>query len=250
MTAHAIVRPLPPAVITPTGFAAGAAAALASNEPKQVAVANGGAASIKLDLGAAVTFDTLFIGFTTDAGAGSFSCTCGNATGAETALGVTNVLPTKLIGARRHFLLRLGAPVTARYVIMSNANLAAGYQIGKFAVGLAFSPTYGPEFDHGAGIEDTAIVTNRKDGGLGMDPGVTVGTWNWQLGDLTDDERDTLYGILRYLGLSKPAIVIEGLGLATTLHESVHWCTFTRIEKYERYDAGLTRWAFTIRDWE
>ena len=246
MSNHLIIRPLPFAVAA-TGLAS--ASQLLSPEPKQVAVAIGGAATIALDLGAATAIDTVFIGYTNDSGAGSFAMSYGPATGFENAVaGATTALPTKLIGGRPHFLKVLAAPVTARFIGLT-ANLAAGFEIGVVALGKALRPALGPEFGHGKGVIDTGTATRRRDGGFAIDPGTRATSFQWTLGDLTDDVRDQLYAILQDRGETRSVLIVEGTEPSPALSERLHWSLMTRIEAYERRDPELTRWSLKTQDW-
>lgn len=248
MSGASIVRPLLFS-ITSTGFAG--AARLTTPEPKEVAVANGGAGTLTIDLGTAQLIDTIFVGFTNGAAGGTIQLSYGVAS-IDTAIGGPIApLPTRLIKPRRHFLTQLGAPVTARYIGVAG-NFAAGFEVGIAAVGKAFTTTLGHEQGAGRPIVDTGSAARRPDGGFGIDRGVRAGGFAWTYGDLSDDERDDLYALLLEIGTSGgPVLVIEETGsVPAGAAERVHWGPFTRIEQYERKaPEAKTVWSLRMEDW-
>lgn len=246
MRTHGIMRPLPMA-IAGTGFSL--PQRVASEEPKEVAVALGGAASITLDLLGVTNIDTIFVGFTNDAGAGQLRWSYGVAGPTETIVENLAPAPTKQIAARRHFFRTLEAPIAARYVQIYSPNLTAGYEIGVIAIGKAFKPALGPEIGQGRGVIDTGSATRRLDGGFGIVRGARAGTWQWTLGDLTDDERDELYGLILDRGETASVLVFEDLEIGGALGDKLHWSLLQRNEAYERRDPNLNRWALKLQDW-
>lgn len=247
MSYHALVRPLS-ATIAATGIAPAWRAM--TPEPKEVAVAgSAGAIAITIDFGSVVQLDNVFIGFTNADAATPLQLSYGVAGPWATAVGGARAaLPTRLRAPRRHYLWQLEAPVAARYIGIAG-NVPAGFQIGVIAAGEAFRPEWGPELGHGRGVIETGSATRRPDGGFGIVKGVRAPTWQWTLGDLSDDERDELYALIVSQGETETLLVIEGGDSEPPLAESVHWSLLTRVEPYERNDPGMTRWALRLQDW-
>ncbi|UIJ46892.1 hypothetical protein LZK98_08110 [Sphingomonas cannabina] len=240
----AIVRPLP---FTVTASGISGAARIGTAEPKEVAVALGGAATITLDLGGVTPVDTIFLGYTNDGGATPLALSCGTANPNTTVLApALTSLSTKIPGERRHYAFAAAAPVNARYIGISG-NLPAGFQIGVAAVGKRFWPMYGHDLGSGRPVIDTGTASRRVDGGFGIEDGAGAGGWQWTFGDLSDAERDELYGIARDRRMSRSILVAEDVN--ATLSEAWHWSLLQRIEPYERFDVGATKWALRIEDW-
>lgn len=247
MSYHALARPSQ-ATIAATGIAP--AWRMMTPEPKEVAVSvAGGAIAITIDLGAVVQFDTAFVGFTNANPATPLQLSFGIAGAWEVAEGAGKMaLPTRTKAPRRHYLWQLGEPVLARYVGIAG-NVPAGFQIGVVAAAQSFRPKWGPEFGHGRGIIDTGSATRRPDGGFGIVKGVRAATWQWTLGDLSDEEREELFALVFDRGETETLLAIEGGAIDPPYGESVHWSLLTRVEPYERNDPGMTRWALRIQDW-
>lgn len=249
MRGAAIVRPTP-ATISGAGFTG--LARLATAEPKEVAVAVGGAATIILDLGSVRAVDTIFVGFTSDRPDVALQVSYGAQDAFATAAGApVPPLTTKLFDPRRHYAVELPTPVAARFVGIAGT-LPAGFEIGVVAVGAAFAPQLGHEMGAGRPITSTGATVRRPDGGIASEGGVTLGGFAWTYGDLSDGERDDLYAIVRDRGFDLPVLVIEESGLASAaMAERFHWSTFGRIDTYERrVPDQKTIWSLRVDDWE
>lgn len=247
MSTHGIVCPL---AATIAGDGMSALNRALTVEPKEVAVsAAGGAIQVTLDLGAATQIDTVYIGFTNAGDATALQLSHGLANGFQTNIDAP-IAPaaTKRLDPVRHYFKWLPVPVNARYIGIAG-NVPAGFEIGVIAVGKAWSPAYGQEMGSGRGIIDTGSATRRLDGGFGIVRGARAGTWQWTLGDLSDEERDELYALLFAIGETGTALVIEDTELGGVQADKLHWSLFRRIEAYERRDVGLTRWGLKLEDW-
>lgn len=253
MTVRSIMRPEP--LVPYSSFALVGAANVLTAEPKEVAVTSGGFPSFYADAGAPIAVDTFVLGYVAKAGADLSGFTVNffaGGLGGAPQVGQAALLPTALRAGRRHCVLQLGAPVAERIVgfyIGGPGADAAGLQIGLFAVGRSFRPAWGSEYGSGAGVIDTGSVTRRRDGGFGIDPGARAATLQWTFGDLSDAETDALFALLMDRGETASIVAIEGADTGPTTSEQVHWGRFTRIETYERLDAGITRWSLRMEDW-
>ena len=254
MTVRSIIRPEP--LVPYASFALVEATNVLTAEPKQVAVTSGGFPSCYADAGAPIAVDTFVLGYVAKPGADLSAFTVhffadAGAVGAS-EVGQAALLPTALRAGRRHCVLQLGAPVAERIVgfyIGGPGADAAGLEIGLFAVGRSFRPAWGSEYGSGAGVIDTGSVTRRRDGGFGIDPGARAATLQWTFGDLSDAETDALFALLMDRGETASIVAIEGADTGPITSEQVHWGRFTRIETYERLDAGITRWSLRMEDW-
>lgn len=251
MSVRSIIAPV--AVQDVSGFNVEGAGRVALPEPKQVAIVGndpGTESTIRLKLAQGATIDTIFVGFAT-AGETPVGFYSGDNHGFENLLAAAALpLATLVARGRRHYLLQLAQPISPRYLSLYFGPSSAPFQIGLFAAGLAFRPKWGGEFGGGVGLTDTGAVSRRRDGGFGIDEGVTAAQLQWTFGDLSDVERAQLFALLRERGTSRPAIVIEGEDTGPMLTEEVHYGLFTRIEAYERFAPGMNRWALRFEDWE
>jgi len=244
-----ITRPL---ALTISGTGMTGLQRLLTPEPKEVAVAAGGAVALTIDLGAVQLVDTVFIGFTSAPPTITLQLSYGVAGGFTSAFEpATAPLDTRLFTPRRHFAVDLAASVSARYIGVAGT-LPAGTEIGVVAVGRRFCPAFGHEAGAGRPLSSTATTARRPDGGIGSDGGVTYGGFAWTYGDLTDSERDDLWAIVRDRGFDLPVLVVEEAGTPFSAQaERYHWGTFTRIDTYERKVPDTkTVWSLRVDDWE
>lgn len=251
MSVRSLFRPLPVVQVDQNNVANGAL--VMTPEPKQVATigANGqGDAYLKLTFPSQAEFDSVFVGFSSG-GDKQIEIWSRESGVTEKYLGPPiAALPTGIAGGRRHYLLQLAQPVSAVGLSIYARAVQAPFTIGVVAAGLAFRPEWGGEFGGGVGLTDTGGVSRRRDGGFGIDEGVTAAQLQWIFGDLSDVERAQLFALLRERGTSRPAIVIEGEDTGPMLTEEVHYGLFTRIEAYERFAPGMSRWALRFEAWE
>lgn len=255
MTVRAIMKPERLTQGYSEGF--GAPANLLTSEPKQVATLTGAARPQSIcTLDAPTLLDSFWLGYVGGADLSGFSIEFYGKNGAEnwSLLAASSLLPTAVSGGRRHALLMLAQPFTATnvaLVITGNGPDPASVTMGCFAVGRAFRPQWGGEWGGGIGLTDTGTATRRRDGGFGIDPGVSAAQMQWTFGDLSDAERQQLFGMLKRRGATtQPFLVIEGDDNGPSSTEEVHWGLFTRIEPYERQAPGMSRWSLRFEDWE
>lgn len=128
-------------------------------------------------------------------------------------------------------------------------SIPAGFNVGLARAAETFSPTYGHEWGAGRSLVDTGAATRNKAGGFGIEPGAIAGAWDWTLGDLTDEEVEELYDILRRIGATNPCLVVEDPAETNHLDARIHYGLFQRLEKYERRSVGITRWSLKIEEW-
>jgi hypothetical protein len=203
--------------------------------------------TIDLDLGQVRSINTIFLGFV-------FATAFPNCTVSYGQAGFTESNLPALVAAPSdgspfgHYFMQLAAAINARYVRIT-ATLPAGATIGNVAVGTGFSPIYGHEYGSGRGVTDTGTVTRLQDGSFGIDDGVTVGSYAWTFGDLTDAETAYLYLLQRRKGIRRTVLVVEDVATTAGLCERIHWGLLTKLENYERLTVNATRWAMQVDDW-
>jgi len=254
MARIAIVRP-----IAPVAISAGRERLLTPN-PKEAytsaAIGIGSGTNVGLDMGAAVSLDSFFLGFTDVPASTTLTVhTIAAMGGAVTALVADRpIAHSNLFSPRRHALAIAPAPVAARYWRLSlynntGAAIPAGFTMGVLAVGKAFSPTWGHEWGAGRPYEDTGSAERLFGGGFGINDGVLASGYQWTFGDLSDAEREQLHAIVMDRRGTRSALVVEDPDPTDGLNERIHWGLFDRLEPFERVQAGLTRWNLKIRDW-
>lgn len=244
MSNMSIIRPLPVSAIA--GSMTDAERMLTPS-PKEVSYSSATAArTIDIDLGSAQDVGAIYLGgvsatanFTITGGLGSYT---------TTALGTAVVAPKSSSENPRQYLLMIDPPQSLRYIRLS-ANLTSGDEIGNLVVGETFQPTLGHEYGGGRAIGDTGGATRLMSGGFGIESGATFGTWEFTLGDLTTDEIEALYTMLKKVGMTKPMVVVENPDVTANLHNRIHYGLFEKISKYERLTPGETRWALQIGEW-
>lgn len=220
---------------------------MSSPDPKEVAFSNGALArTIDIDLGAAQMVGSIYLGGVS--GSTTFAVTGGTAAYTTTALGDILVAPKRTAIAPRQYLLQFD-PISLRYIRLS-ATLADGFQVGIAAACERFTATYGHEWGAGRYLEDTSNVARNRAGGFGIDKGAIVPGYDFTLGDLTDEERESLFDMLRKVGESSPVIVAEEPDVTNDLDARLHYGLFQRLEKYERRSVGITRWSLKVSDWQ
>lgn len=241
-----IVKPLPMTV----GGTFPNVARVLTPDPKEASIyAVTGGGSIDIDLGSVVTVDTIFVGYVSGfAGASDLTITSGTASYTTTARGTVALAPSDIAGARRHYLAWFPVPFDARYIRIAGT-FVAGFTVGNVVVGKAFIPTWGHEYGAGRPITDTSNVERLFGGGFGIDEGVTVGGYQWTLGDLQPDELRALYALARDRGTARSTLVVEDPDYTDGLNERIHWGLFGKLEPYNRVNPLDTTWSFSIADW-
>ena len=244
MSVLAIIKPLAVAAI---GGTLEGASRLVSPSPREAAVSGAGDRTIDVDLGAAATFDTVFLGYS-NAAAGVWKASCGVNDYTSIALPDAAIAPSRL-ARQRHYLSIAAAPVTARYLRLSASALPVGYAVGVLAVGLAIRPALGHEWGSGRFVTDSGSATRLQGGGFGLSPGARAGGWQWTLADLSDAEFDAMYGLQLDVGTSSPLLVVEDPDATAGLNERIHWGVLTKLDPSDRRARDDVKWDMRIEDW-
>lgn len=241
----AITLPLAPSTI---GGTVPNVARLATPDPKEAAVMGAAGQTIDLDLGSVQNIDTLFLGYTSASNeAAPIAVSYGSLAHAETILaGDLPVAAGRDPDPRRHFVRVLELPVAARYIRLTPP---AALTLGVVAVGLAFKSFWGHEWGAGRLIEDTGSADRLFGGGFGINEGVAASGYQWTFGDLTQDEEQTLWALVKRARTTRSILVVEDSDQTFGLHDRTHWGLFPRLEPYERLAPGATRWGFSVRGW-
>lgn len=253
MKAVLIMAPLPMAAATSSRGSG--AARLLTPDPKEAWLDStiGSAATLSVDLGSVQTIDTAFIGNTNAATGAAMTVRSGINASTEYNWPTAGILPApyRIASRPRHGLAQLAVPVQARYVDFIITQPAGGQPmyVGNLALGLGFVPTWGSEYGGGRGVVDTGARERLLGGGFGVARGTRKANYAWTMGDLTDDEVQTLYALIYDRGETAPLVVIESPDNTAGLGERSHWCVADKLEPYERFAPGATRWAFSIEEW-
>ncbi len=229
---------------------------LLTDDPKEAWIAGtSGPVSAVLDLGSVKSIDFVYLGSFNGAAGATWSVTY--SASASTGLGNT-LLPATAAPVPRskaglmHLFVRASAAVSARYIRVALNQAGGGPNVtaGILRAGTCFRPAWGQEWGGGRAPIDTGIKERLPSGGFGIDPGVRKSAFQWTFGDLTDEEREELYAFCLEVGETAPFVLVEDIGSGTpATAESVHWCTFDRLDYYERRDPRSSRWAFRVEEW-
>lgn len=230
---------------------------LLSPEPKEAYADGGGGYPrwIQIDLGSAQQVDSFLWGYLGPTPAdvlGVYSVTGGTAAYTTTTYAANVAAAPSDVGApmRQHAFLKLGAPVSARYLqfelLPSTGN---NHTLGIFAVGLAFQPTWNREWDSGRLPVDTGAVTPLLGGGFGVGEGARKVAYQWTFGDLTDTDLAKLTDLVVDRGTTRPVIVVEDPDATTGLNERIHYGLFKSFERFGRQAPNLTRWSLQMEEW-
>lgn len=219
---------------------------LGTPDPKEVAYYDANAnRSFTIDLGADTMVGAFYMGGVS--GTPNFNLTLRTAALVDTVIGAVAVAPKRTAGAPRQYLARF-TPQLARYAVVT-VNATIGLEVGFASLNEVFEPTYGHEWGAGRFIIDTGLATRNRAGGFGIEAGAIVTGWDFTLGDLTEDEREVLFDMLRKVGETSPVIVCEDPDQTADLDARLHYGLFQRLEKYERQQLGVTRWSLKVEDW-
>lgn len=246
MSSLIISRPIKPVAFS--GSPAATYDRALSGDPKEAAVLAATPGVWNLDYGAAVTLDSVFIGYHT-APAGptmtvTTSATLGGAPVAtpQPALSLLPVAADMYAHGFAKF-----TPTTSRYWTIT---LSTGtYNVGVVALGQSMQPTYGREYGSGRGLTDLSNVSRLFGGGFGIDEGAIIPWFEWNMGDLTDAEVETLYSMLRRSAESRSIVVVEDPDRTAGMHERIHYGLLAKVDKFERFAPGATRWGMRVDDW-
>lgn len=256
-----IIEPiaLQPAWVTGAAAAGFPASNLADAQPLVIwKGSNSGPFTIDLDLQADTLLDTVFLGFTSALAGATWEIRA--ATTAQGSAFLTNAGAVKLaastfrasadaLGPRYHGFWRAAAPFTARYVRLIITGGGANMTAGVLAVGNAFEPTYGHEWQSGRGLEDLSVKERLPSGAMSVDERAIFPTWRFTLADLTNADLAALWGLARRRGASRPLIVVEDPDTTAGLHERLHYGSLKDLQEYSREADEKTRWEFTIEEW-
>ena len=95
-------------------------------------------------------------------------------------------------------------------------------------------------------MRDSGTRTTTDDGGLATVPGVLVGGFQWIFGDLDRPDLRKLYGLFKRLRTTQPFLLVEDP--AEGVAEGIHYCTFSRLEPWERRDSSKSRIMMGVED--
>lgn len=216
-------------------------------DPKEVAyMAGAGTVTIDLDLGSVQEISAAYLGALSSAL--TFTVTGGSASyTAESAGNIAVANKFRAVAPRRNFATF--APKNWRYIRLQATGAPLGFEVGNVIVGDAFQPTWGHEWGAGRGIGDTGTSQRLLSGGFGINRGVRFKTWDWTLGDLTDDEIRELTDLCLEVGETSPLVICEDPDQTTGLDERLYYGKFAKLERYERLIPGATRWSFKVEEW-
>lgn len=215
----------------------------------------GTAATISIDLGAARSIDTVFLGYVLPPAAGAtWSITGGVAGYAEVTLAATATLRVPDVAGRFPALSHAfwhGAASTVRYLRITVTQPAGSspLSVGIVQAGKAFVPQLNKEWGSGRRPIDTGTVTPLLDGGFSVVEGVRKSSYYWTLGDLADAELDQLHDLALDRGASRALLVVEDPAMTAGLRRRLHYGLFGAFKQYERQSPGRTRWELSIEDW-
>ncbi|WP_327752914.1 hypothetical protein VVT58_15580 [Sphingobium sp. SJ10-10] len=249
MSGVLIVKPLP---IAAAPVVAGSGADnLRSFDPNEAWIAPSTApVTVDIDMGAAVTVDSFYLGYTNAAVAATWTIASG--TGLGTGLAVIKAVgPMRAAdseGPRHHAFARLAEPVTARYfrLTLTQAGATALYA-GALVIGSAFEKHR--ELGGGRTPVDTGTRQDLPGGGFGTGDGVVKAAFSCSFVDLTDAELARLWSIAKDRGLRKPVLLVEDADTPVGLNDAIHYGTFDRFQAYEETDPDAARWACAHVEW-
>lgn len=215
----------------------------------------GSAATISIDLGAARSIDTVFLGHVRPPAAGcTWTITGGVAGYTETTIAASAALRVPDVTGRSPSLshaLWTGAAVTVRYVRISvtQPNGSPPLTAGIVQIGKSFVPAFNKEWGSGRRVIDTGSATRLLDGGFAVVEGMRLSGYYWTLGDLGDAELAQLYDLGLDRGTTKPLLVVEDPSRTAGLRRRIHYGLFGAFKQYERLSPGRTRWELSIEEW-
>lgn len=223
---------------------------LLTASPKEAWVANQFSLSVDIDMGAAVSVDSFFLGHTNATSSATwiiYSAT-GLGTGLTQIKASAAMRAADSIGPGHHAFHRLATPVTSRYFRLTLTQTGASFlYAGILIVGQAFEKYR--ELGGGRLPVDTGPRQSLSDGGFGVGAGAFKAQFNFSFIDLTDTDVKQLWAIVGQVGLRKPVLVVEDAALAIGQNEAIHYGVFERFEPYARSDPAATRWAFSHEEW-
>ena len=244
-----IVAPLPIASVVVSNGTGGSN--LLTPSPREVWRASAvGSSVIDLDLGTAVSVDTIFLGFTNATPGATWSVATMSSAGGSGLSVIRSTVAFRVphaVGARQHGYLRLNEPVVTRYlrITVTQVGGTAPLHAGIVLAGRTIERPY--EYRAGRVALDLSKKTELTDGGFGISKGAIVASYRFTLSGLTDDQVEELWQIVMSIGESAPLLIVEGHD--STRFSHLHYGLFQRLEPYEREEPEDTRWGLSIRDW-
>lgn len=240
--------------LTPEGYASSPFTddeRVGTNDPKEVAVDATGGTSQAFDLIFStnpIQLDAFFIGAVSqDLDIQLYADTTGNSS-MDTSYGIKSSAHKRTDEAPYSYYWQLPGDTVYRIGVRF-LNASAGLTVGIMRACERFTPTYGHEWGAGRGLIDTGTATPTKSGGFGIEAGAIKPTWEFTLGDLTDEELETLFDMLRRVGETNPLLVVEDPSATDYLDARLHYCKLQRLEKYERRAINMTKWSLRLEDW-
>ncbi|NML88339.1 hypothetical protein HHL26_04570 [Sphingobium sp. TB-6] len=249
MSGVLIVKPLPIAA-TPTVAGSGADN-LRTEDPNEAWIAPSTASlTMDIDMGAAVTVDSFYLGYTNAAAAAAWTIASG--TGLGTGLTVIKASgPMRAAdseGPRHHVFARIADPVTARYFRLTLAQAGASpLYVGALVVGLAFEKHR--EFGNGRTAVDVGARQDLPGGGFGIGDGVVKSQFAFSFIDLSETERNRLWSIEKDRGIRRPVVLVEDNDLTSGMNDAIHYGVFDRLQPFERANAREYKHAGMVIDW-
>lgn len=224
---------------------------LRTPDPKEVWKAQvSGTLTIYADLGAVREVDTVFLGFT-DAAPGTTwridaTSSMQGANPVELLAARVMALPAG-VDPRRHGFATFQQAVQTRYLrIDLTPGAQSTFSAGVLAAGKRFDHPY--EFKAGRRPIDLGERIELAGGGFGFGEGAIKSSFKFTFADLSDSAVDTLWRLVRTMGLRNPVILVEG-GEGAVSQDQLHYGVFERFEAYEREDPADTRWSLSMQDW-
>jgi hypothetical protein len=210
-----------------------------------------GASTIDLDLGAVVSIDTVFLGFTNATIAATWSVatmTGPSGAGLSVVASTAALRVPYSLGQRHHAYVRLEAPVSTRYLRVTVNQVSGGVplQAGVLIAGLMIERPY--EYRAGRVAIDLSRKTELADGGFGISRAPVVSSYRFTLSGLTTAQVEEIWAIVMAIGESSPLLIVEGHDDPVRFSH-LHYGLFQRLEPFEREDPEDTRWGLSIRDW-
>lgn len=250
-----LLSPSPIAAITASRGSG--AANLATRSPKEVWAdsAVGTAATIDIDLGAAMAVDTVCLGYVSPPAAGATWTITGGAAGyADQVLkasGALRAIDTASRSPTRTHAFWTATAATVRYIRLSVTQPAgsASLSAGIVMAGRAWRPTFNMNFGAGRRVIDTGTVAALPDGGFSTIEGARKREFNWTLGNLSIAEADALEELLLDHGESAPLLVVSDPDATTGQRARIHYGLFVGLKAFERENPAQTIQQFTFEEW-
>lgn len=215
----------------------------------------GTAATIDIDLGVEQIIDTVFLGCLFSAAPAATWTISGGLGGYDDQV-IMAVQPLRVperAWTRRSMshALWFGAEQLVRYIRLAITQPAGAtpLSIGALVVGNGFQPRLNKEWGAGRGVKDTGTVTRLASGSVAVVDGVRYGTFGWTLGDLDQEEAETLYEMQLGAGESRPMLVVEDPARTDGLRNRIHYGAMTALRPFERRNVRQTSWQMSFEDW-